>query len=176
MSAARGDFSSLPKISEHFPKIFENSLKTVRSSYELFWSFLENFRRLSKVTEFFQALRSYRNKLNFVQQLKGANLVAHMTSLTWLDMFGPRTFEVWQLVTQIFSTAIVNQIRFRSAIRFYNSFILFECENILLAKDMGCFAAFIQTGRQLTSSVKVHLTACQTSNVWWRNRQRLIAN
>ena len=50
---------------------------------------------------------------------------------------------------------------------FYNSFILFECENILLAKDTGCFAAFIQTvvGKQLTLSVKVHLMACQTSNV-----------
>ena len=46
-------------------------------------------------------------------------------------------------------------------------FILFECENILLAKDTDCFAAFIQAAvsRQFTSCAKVHLTASQTSNV-----------
>ena len=51
---------------------------------------------------------------------------------------------------------------------FYNSVNLFECKNILLGKDTGCFAAFIQTavGRQLTSSAKVHLTACPTSRVF----------
>ena len=48
----------------------------------------------------------------------------------------------------------------------------------LAYKDMGCFAAFIQTvvGRQLISSAKIHLMACQTSNVWWPNVPRLIAN
>ena len=86
-------------------------------------------------------------------------------------MFGPRTFEVWQLVMSIFPAAIVSQKRLWSIIRltgtFYNAFILFECKKILLAKDMGCFTAFIQTavGRQLTLSAKVHLMACQTSNV-----------
>ena len=57
---------------------------------------------------------------------------------------------------------------------FYNSLILFQCQNILLAKDTGCFAAFIQTAisRQLNSSTEVHLTACQTSNVSWPNRPR----
>ena len=37
---------------------------------------------------------------------------------------------------------------------------------ILLAKDTGWFAAFIQTvvGKQLTLRAKIHLTACQTSN------------
>ena len=64
-------------------------------------------------------------------------------------MFGPPRFEVWQLVTQMFATAIVNQKWFWSSIRltgmFYNLFILFECKNILLAKDKGCFVAFIQT-------------------------------
>ena len=72
---------------------------------------------------------------------------------------------------QMFATAIVNQKRFWSLIRLtgmlYNSSFLFECKNILLAKDTGCFAAFIQTavGKQITSSANVHLTACQTSNV-----------
>ena len=65
---------------------------------------------------------------------------------------------------QIFATAIVNQKRFCSSIQltgmFYNLFISFECENILSAKDTGCFATFIQTaiGRQLTLNVKIHLT------------------
>ena len=92
-------------------------------------------------------------------------------------MFGPRTFKVWQLiVTQIFAKTTVNQKRFWSSIRltgmFYNWFILFECKNILLPKDMGCFIAFIQTAvsRQLTLSAKGHLTACQTSNAWWPNK------
>ena len=72
----------------------------------------------------------------------------------------PEHLKFWQLVTQFFSTAIVNQKQFWGSIRlagmFYNSFILFECENILLAKDSGCFAAFIQTavGRQLISCAK----------------------
>ena len=38
-------------------------------------------------------------------------------------------------------------------------FVYFECKNILLAKDMSCFATFIQTtfSKLLTSSAKVHL-------------------
>ena len=69
------------------------------------------------------------------------------------------------------ATAVVNQKSFWNSIwltgMFYNSFNLFECKDVLLAKDTCCFAPFIQTavGRQLASSAKVHLKACQTSNV-----------
>ena len=80
----QGYFSNFPKISEDFPKIFENSPNTVLSSYEHLRSFSENFRRLPKISEQASKMfRSYRNQNlgSFNHASNFVNLVAHTTSL-----------------------------------------------------------------------------------------------
>ena len=64
------------------------------------------------------------------------------------DKFGPRTFDVWHArYAKICNRSCEPEmiLELNSVNRHVLQFNLFECKNILSAKDTGCFVAFIQT-------------------------------